>query len=273
MVSKGVCIEALQTLWERCVQESYNDELLNYVGISGDDDEALTEYPNKMGMTTVQLLPLIVVSHIMSDLGYRGLDEEKAFTGLAKIYGINFKEILARVKKAYAIAEKDRLKAEAAKEADETKKPKKNSSDPSDWTPEGEASKTSAADGQAKKTEELVSCSGCGQANFTKRGLKAHVCKGPGKNRTDAADGADGSDAGGMGEVVSIEQAAKDLGLLDDDDYTKKSKEEQAAAIATGEADYVDCLGPTPTRKAPERKEYDRQRIALKRMVDKILKK
>jgi ParB/RepB/Spo0J family partition protein len=287
MLSKGVCVEALQMLWKQIAEDNYEDHLSIYLGQDPEKDDELIQYPTKMALTTVQLLPLIVVARLMSDMGYRALQDEEDFKQLAKIYGVNFKGILDRVKKAYSIAEKEKDKAAAAKVAEETKKPKKNSSDPSDWTPESEASKATAADDQAKKgagkktggeetLEELVSCEKCGTPNFTKRGLKAHKCKGKAKGANVESPLIEAAKRGmpsGIGEVVSIERAAKDLGLLDDDDYKTKSKEEQAAAIAKGEADYVDCLGTTPMRKAPERKEYDRQRIALKRMVDKILKK
>lgn len=49
--------------------------------------------------------------------------------------------------------------------------------------------------------------------------------------------------------------------------FSDLSVEDQALAIMKGELTYVDILGPTPKRKAPERAAYDKNRIALHRAV------
>lgn len=180
MTSKGVGIEALQIVWEKIVEESYTDDLPRYLGFEEDRNKPGVEldgYPEKMGMTTVQLLPLIIVATLIEDAGYSGVENAHGFKELAKIYNVSHKDVLARVKKAHELAEKQRVAADAAKEKEANKKPHKNSSDPNDWTPEKEAAKTAAADARAKEGgEELQTCAKCGQGNFTAKGLKTHNC-------------------------------------------------------------------------------------------------
>lgn len=179
MTKKGVGIEALLIVWKKLVEENYMDDLDRYLGFEETDDvrDGVTEYPEKKNMTVAQLLPLIVIASFIDDVRYSGIEKATGFKELAKIYGVNYKDVHARVKKAHELAEKDRLKAEAAKEAAENKRPHKNSCDPSDWTPEQEAAKTAAADARAKEGgEELHTCPKCGQGNFTAKGLKTHNC-------------------------------------------------------------------------------------------------
>ena len=180
MTKKGVGIEALQIVWEKIVEESYTDDLPRYLGIEEDPNKPgveLESYPEKNHMTTAQLLPLLIVATLIEDAGYSGVENARGFKELAKIYNVSHKDVLARVKKAHELAEKQRVAADAAKEKEANKKPHKNSSDPNDWTPEKEAAKTAAADARAKEGgEELHTCTECGQGNFTAKGLKTHNC-------------------------------------------------------------------------------------------------
>lgn len=72
------------------------------------------------------------------------------------------------------------------------------------------------------------------------------------------------------GKLVDSETGGKGDGATL---FATLSKEDQAAAIAGGRATYVDCLGATPKRKAPERKEYDQRRVALHKAVKELIGK
>ena len=55
------------------------------------------------------------------------------------------------------------------------------------------------------------------------------------------------------------------------EDPAKASEDVQAQKIYEGLWSYLDCLGPTPKKDAPERKEFDRRRLRLVRLVKKLV--
>lgn len=96
-----------------------------------------------------QVIAATVCALVWDDFTHSGA-RALHFSQLAKMYGVSHEETLARVKKAHEMAEKQRLAEEAAKEKEAAQKPHKNSSDPNDWSADGEAAKTAAADERAK---------------------------------------------------------------------------------------------------------------------------
>lgn len=122
-----------------------------------------------------QVIAATAIAMVWDDFTFSG-ERAHQFAQLAKIYGVSHKEVFARVKKAHELAARKEEDARRQGDKENGKKPHRNSSDPSDWTPENEAEKTAAADARAKAKEELHTCPKCGQGNFTARGLKAHNC-------------------------------------------------------------------------------------------------
>lgn len=124
-------------------QEELEDEYDNDYDI----EEGLTKHLN--GRTVNELLAIAAVSAVWEDVDFSGHEAAADFQSMCKAVNVDTKAIFDRVKKAHKLAFKASEKARAAKLEEEKgagKKAGKNSSNPTDWTADKEASRTAAAD-------------------------------------------------------------------------------------------------------------------------------
>lgn len=112
-----------------------------------DIEEGLTKHLK--GRTVNELLAIAAVAAVWDDVNFSGQDSAADFQSMCKAVNVDTKAIFDRVKKAHGLAFKASEKARAAKLKEEKgagKKAGKNSSNPTDWSTEKEASRTAAAD-------------------------------------------------------------------------------------------------------------------------------
>lgn len=112
-----------------------------------DIEEGLTKHLK--GRTVNELLAIAAVAAVWDDVNFSGQDSAVDFQSMCKAVNVDTKAIFDRVKKAHGLAFKASEKARAAKLEEEKgagKKAGKNSSNPTDWTADKEASRTAAAD-------------------------------------------------------------------------------------------------------------------------------
>jgi hypothetical protein len=112
-----------------------------------DIEEGLTKHLK--GRTVNELLAIAAVAAVWDDVNFSGQDSAADFQSMCTAVNVDTKAIFDRVKRAHALAFKAAEEARAAKLKEEKgagKKAGKNSSHPTDWTAEKEASRTAAAD-------------------------------------------------------------------------------------------------------------------------------
>jgi hypothetical protein len=227
--------------WLDCAPEKKKGQLMH-----DDYTRAILAHLAGRGYALQQLQAVEAVIRVAKEVKQWGWAPE-CYKILAAAHGFDLKRVDARAKSDVEAIEKAKDDKKAVKEGRGEKKP------PS-------VSKSAAAARGAK-------------VNAKDEGVRDKISKGRLGDSETGGKG-DGAKTGLMAaaeavppNVVSIQEFAKEIGLVD---FAAMSKDEQAAAIAEDRASYVDCLGTTPKRGAPERKEYDQRRVALYKAVTKL---
>lgn len=112
-----------------------------------DIEEGLTKHLK--GRTVNELLAIAAVAAVWDDVDFSGHERAADFQAMCQAVKVDTKAIFDRVKKAHKLAFKasEKARAESIKaEQGGGKKAGKNSSNPTDWSSDKEASKTAAAD-------------------------------------------------------------------------------------------------------------------------------
>ena len=123
-------------------------EALTEEEVLGSDEKALDKF--LAGKTQQEVDAFIVLLSIWEDVAYSTLADADDFQAIAKVLGLNLKEVARKVKDELEAEAKEKAAAEKAAQAKQDRKPAKNSSDPTDVSTDKEVSKTKAADKIAK---------------------------------------------------------------------------------------------------------------------------
>lgn len=251
ITGKGMDLEFLDLVFQLVLGMSGADGMMfmgKWLGItlpkgtsnSGRDyeDDILKVLRERCG-TNNAWLAHITLACIARGLKWSGVRCEDFELVLARC-GLKVKELERRAKALLAAEEKGKAKPEA-----KSGKAAKNSTDPTDFTAESEASKTAAADKQGKGVVRKIEdyrCDGCG--------CELSVPFGTGNEAAKLAKGE-------MNCVACGGKWQKPIEFVEASDFEK-----QVAKAKSG-TPWAEIIGPMPAEGTKKRKAWDAQRVKI----------
>ena len=242
-----------------CVGKWLEIKLPKGTANSGRDyEEEILKILGERCQTQNAWLAHMAVALIARNVKWSGVRCEDFELLLTRCGGMKIKELQRR---AEALLEGE-LKGKAPKDKPAKGKGSRNSTDKDNWTVEGEASTTAAADKLAKAVRKVAdyNCDRCGIQIYSPPGMGAKLCVIP------------------KGELVCTKcggtwenhwAGAKREGF----DLPHQAFEAKVCGIASGEWTYEDCIGHEPQKNTLSHKEWSGARAKIEKAVLKMAAK